>query len=153
MEIKKVNLTDQDFNRLIRILDNTLSNFNSDIQSTEKNEYHAFNSVSDLTDAFVAYSFEEAIGCVATKHYAPEVLEMKRLFVDPVARGGGIATKLVNKLESQAYSDGYKRIVVETGKNNSDAIRLYTKMNYQLIDNYPPYDGLSNSVCMSKNLL
>jgi len=78
---------------------------------------------------------------------------MKRLFVDPVARGGGIATKLVNKLESQAYSDGYKRIVVETGKNNSDAIRLYTKMNYQLIDNYPPYDGLSNSVCLSKNLL
>ncbi|MCC8439785.1 MAG: GNAT family N-acetyltransferase [Liquorilactobacillus satsumensis] len=153
MEIKKVNLTDQDFNRLIRILDNTLSSFNSDIQSTEKKEYHAFNSVSDLTDAFVAFSLEEAIGCVATKHYATEVLEMKRLFVNPIARGAGIATKLVNTLESQAYSDGYKRIVVETGKNNSDAIRLYTKMNYQLIDNYPPYDGLSNSVCMSKNLL
>jgi len=47
MKIKKVNITDQDFNRLIRILDNTLSNFNSDIQSTEKSEYHAFNSVSD----------------------------------------------------------------------------------------------------------
>ena len=152
MKIKKVNTTDQDFNRMVQILDNTLSSFNSGIQSTEKNEYHVFNSISDLTDIFVAYNLGQAIGCVATKNYSEDVLEMKRLFVDPVARGAGIATKLINKLESQAYSNGYKKIIVETGKNNNEAIRLYTKMKYQLIDNYPPYDGLSNSICMSKYL-
>ncbi|WP_337089668.1 GNAT family N-acetyltransferase [Leuconostoc pseudomesenteroides] len=152
MEIKKVNTTDQDFNKLVQILDNTLSSFNGGIQSREKAEYHVFNSVSDLTDVFVAYNIGQPVGCVATKHYSQGILEMKRLFVDPMARGGGIATKLINKLESQAHSNGYKKIVVETGKNNSGAIRLYTKMNYQLIDNYPPYNGLSNSVCMSKYL-
>ncbi|WP_220739593.1 GNAT family N-acetyltransferase [Leuconostoc miyukkimchii] len=152
MEIKKVTTTDQDFNRLVHILDTTLSSFNSGIQSTEKTEYHIFNSVSDLTDVFVAYNLGQATGCVATKHYSKDVLEMKRLFVDPIARGGGIATKLINKIESQAYSNGYKKIILETGKNNMGAIRLYTKMNYQLIDNYPPYNGLSNSVCMSKHL-
>ncbi|MGO0154331.1 GNAT family N-acetyltransferase [Leuconostoc mesenteroides] len=152
MEIKKVNTTDQDFNRLVQILDNTLSSFNNGIQNTEKNEYHVFNSVSDLTDVFVAYNLGQAIGCVATKTYSEEALEMKRLFVDSIARGTGIATKLISKLESQAYSNGYKKIIVETGRNNNEAIRLYTKLNYQLIDNYPPYDGLSNSVCMSKHL-
>ena len=152
MEIKKVNTTDQDFNRLVQVLDNTLSSFNSGIQSTEKNEYHVFNSVSDLTDVFIAYNLGQAIGCIATKTYSEDVLKMKRLFVDPIARGAGIATNLINKLESQAYSNGYKKIIVETGKNNNEAIRLYKKMNYQLIDNYPPYDGLSNSVCMSKHL-
>lgn len=153
MEIKKVNTTDQDFNRLVRILDKTLANFNNDIQITEKNEYHVFNSVTDLSDAYVAYNVYQAIGCVATKHYCTGVLEIKRLFVDPTARGNGIATKLINKLESQAYSDGYTKLIVETGKNNTDAIRLYTKMNYQVVDNYSPYNGLSNSVCMSKKLL
>ena len=47
MEIKKVNITDQDFNKLVQILDNTLSSFNGGIQSREKAEYHVFNSVSD----------------------------------------------------------------------------------------------------------
>jgi len=152
MEIKKVNTTDQDFNKLVLILDNTLPSFNGGIQSREKAEYHVFNSVSDLTDVFVAYNLGQATGCVATKHYSKDVLEMKRLFVDPIARGTGTATKLISKLESQAYSNGYKKIIVETGRNNNEAIRLYTKLNYQLIDNYPPYDGLSNSVCMSKHL-
>lgn len=152
MEIKKVNTADPDFNRLVQILDNTLSSFNGGIQSREKAGYHVFNSVSDLTDVFVAYNLGQAIGCMATKHYFQGILEMKRLFVNPMARGAGIATKLINKLEPQACSNGYKKIVVETGKNNSGAIRLYTKMNYQLIDNYAPYNRLSNSVCMSKYL-
>lgn len=41
-------------------------------------------------------------------------------------------------------------VVLETGKGQPEAIGLYQYMGCQVIDNYPPYEEMANSVCMEK---
>jgi hypothetical protein len=34
----------------------------------------------------------------------------------------------------------------------SDAVRLYTKLGYYKIENYPPYDKLEGAICFAKKI-
>jgi putative acetyltransferase len=47
---------------------------------------------------------------------------------------------------------GYSEVILETGILQHEAIRFYTKSGYKPIDNFGPYIGNRNSVCMMKNL-
>jgi ribosomal protein S18 acetylase RimI-like enzyme len=79
-------------------------------------------------------------------------VEVKRVFVDDKYRGLGIARKLISELETKVKNEGYQELVLETGKNNVVAIAMYRNFDYEIIDNYPPYDNMSDSVCMKKTL-
>ncbi|MEQ8880473.1 MAG: hypothetical protein RLQ12_12610 [Cyclobacteriaceae bacterium] len=46
----------------------------------------------------------------------------------------------------------FTQIILETGKRQKDAVRLYEKNGYSVIANYPPYVGVENSVCFKKVL-
>ncbi|WP_407644578.1 hypothetical protein [Croceimicrobium hydrocarbonivorans] len=43
-------------------------------------------------------------------------------------------------------------MILETGINQPEAIRLYEKNGYQRIPNYPPYEGVETSYCFEKVL-
>ena len=60
--------------------------------------------------------------------------------------------KILISLEKWASELGYKKAILETGKGQPEAIALYQKAGYQIIENYGPYKGLDNSVCMGKNI-
>lgn len=72
------------------------------------------------------------------------------MFVKPECRGQGIAQAVLAELESWAGELGFKECVLETGKKQPEAIRLYQKSGYELIPNYGQYAGIENSVCMKK---
>jgi ribosomal protein S18 acetylase RimI-like enzyme len=55
-------------------------------------------------------------------------------------------------LEIWAKEVGYTYTILETGKNQPEAINLYQKQDYTIIPNYPPYEAIDNSVCMKKTL-
>lgn len=44
----------------------------------------------------------------------------------------------------------YKRCILETGKKQPEAIRLYEKNGYKIIPNYGQYAGVQNSICFEK---
>ncbi|WP_407524361.1 GNAT family N-acetyltransferase [Lacibacter sp. MH-610] len=56
------------------------------------------------------------------------------------------------QLEQWAKEEGYSAAVLETGKKQPEAIRLYEKCGYSRIPNYGQYAGVENSVCMKKEL-
>ena len=43
-------------------------------------------------------------------------------------------------LEEKAISLGYRRVILQTRPIMTDAVGLYTKLGYEQIPNYPPYD-------------
>lgn len=59
---------------------------------------------------------------------------------------------LLRQLEELAASEGYRFAVLETGRKQPEAISLYQKAGYEIIPNYGPYEGNTNSVCMKKIL-
>ena len=79
-------------------------------------------------------------------------MEVKRMFVDLAFRGNGIASIILNELEKWAKELGYSGCILETGKKQPEAIKLYKKNGYAIIPNYGQYKQVENSVCFEKAL-
>ena len=114
--------------------------------------YHQYNGITQIKHAMVAYRGDEAVGCGAIKEYAPGAMEVKRMYTPPQSRGQGIARQILEALEKWATELGYKRCILETGKKQPEAIRLYHRSGYAIIENYGQYAGVENSVCFEKKL-
>ncbi|WP_162054909.1 GNAT family N-acetyltransferase [Pontibacter pamirensis] len=144
--ITRTDSGNRDFVELVRLLDADLS-----IRDGEDHSFYAqFNKIDKIKHAVVAYHQEQAVGCGAVKAYAEGTGEVKRMYVRPEYRGKGIAGKILSELEKWADELGFHTLILETGKAQPEAIRLYTKSNYQIIPNYGQYENVENSVCMKK---
>ncbi len=110
-------------------------------------------NLSDLiSDVLIVFSGDTAIGCGGLKQYSEEDAEIKRVWVEPEYRRQHLAMEIVKKLEEKAKTFGYKRVVLQTRPIMTDAVGLYTKLGYEQIENYPPYDKLEGAVCFAKAL-
>jgi GNAT superfamily N-acetyltransferase len=72
--------------------------------------------------------------------------------VPPARRGQGIANAILKRLEEWSAGMDYKKCLLETGKNQPEAIALYKKNGYVIIANYGQYENVDNSVCFEKIL-
>lgn len=80
------------------------------------------------------------------------VAEIKRMYAAPEARGTGAATALLRGLEDEARALGIRRLVLETGTAQPDAVRFYTREGYAPIPLYGHYVGSDLSLCFAKDL-
>jgi GNAT superfamily N-acetyltransferase len=74
------------------------------------------------------------------------------MYVSASARKSGFATMLINELEQWSKELNYTIVVLETLYKQIEAIALYQKVGYGIIDNYPLYVGQKNSICMKKEI-
>ncbi len=137
-----------DFQRLVVLLDRDLKIRDGDDHSF----YSQYNKIDKIKYAIVAYVNGGAVGIGAIREISSESMEIKRMYVLPEKRGQGIARTILTELESWAKELNFVRCVLETGKKQPEAIRLYRKAGYHPIANYGPYENVDNSVCMSKDI-
>ena len=148
LKIIRTDSENRDFQTLVKLLDADLA-----VRDGDMHGYYAqFNKIDALKNVVVAFLHEQAVGCGAFKAFDEESAEIKRMYVRPENRGVGIAVEILRELENWAAESGFKSAVLETGKKQPEAIRLYEKSGYRLIPNYGQYEGLENSVCMKKSL-
>ncbi len=144
----RTNSDNPDFRELVMALDADLRN-----RDGEEHDFYAqFNKIDKIKEVIVAYDDETPVGCGAIKAYAPGTMEVKRMFVTPGCRGKGVASVILKNLEAWAVELNASKCVLETGKRQPEAIRLYTKNAYHLIPNYGQYENVENSVCFEKIL-
>lgn len=137
-----------DFQLLVHQLDRYLMGINGD----DHDFFDQFNKIDNIKHVVVLYQENQPAGCGAIKEYEPGVMEVKRMFVPPAARGKGLASVVLKELESWAIELGYKKCILETGDIMPDAIALYKKNGYQSIPNYGQYVNVASSVCFEKRL-
>jgi GNAT superfamily N-acetyltransferase len=107
----------------------------------------------------VAWQDGEPVGCGGWRilaHYTDDgmgesvgedVAEVKRMYTAPDARGRGVGRAVLKALEASARDAGMRRLILETGHLQPEAIALYEKCGYQLIKNYGFYrdhEGVSS---------
>ena len=103
----------------------------------------------------LARSDGQTLGCCAVRPVCPVEdgeWELKRMFVDPAARGAGVASGLLEQAEQAVRRFGGDRMRLETGVEQPAAIRLYERSGYRRITNYPPYTQDPVVVCFRKSL-
>ena len=139
----------KDFIRLVKELDADLAERDGE----EHSFYSKFNKVDMIRHVVVAYQNNVAISCGAIKEYDPKTMEVKRMFTSPENRGKGFAGIILHELENWARELNFEKCILETGKRQAEAIRLYKKSGYDIIPNYGQYAGIENSVCFKKDLV
>lgn len=78
------------------------------------------------------------VGCGATRRMPAEAEtddhpygEIKRMYVVPEARGQRIAERVLAALEQGLIDDGITQALLETGGDQTEAIRLYERCGYR----------------------
>jgi GNAT superfamily N-acetyltransferase/dephospho-CoA kinase len=96
------------------------------------------------------------VGCGSLRDartYGDGYGELKRMYVRPAYRGRGLSRLVLARLEQIAAENGLRRLILETGTRQVEAIRLYRSAGYRRIPDYGPYDERSLSVCYARWLV
>ena len=93
-----------------------------------------------------------AIACGALRRLDASSAEIKRMFVVPESRGSGVATAVLRALEAAAAQRGWTTLRLETGTEQPDAQRFYSREGYHEIPLFGHYVGSTLSVCFERVL-
>ncbi|WP_238916974.1 GNAT family N-acetyltransferase [Clostridium sp. YIM B02555] len=148
LKILKTTGNNIDFIKLIKLLDDDLNERYGELQK----QYNKHNKADYINDVIIIYKDEIPVACGAFKEHNVEDIELKRIFVKKEYRRQGLSKLIISELEKLGRSKGYKYALLETGIKQHEAINLYKNTGYDIIENFEPYKGNTNSVCMKKKL-
>ncbi|MFN2494354.1 MAG: GNAT family N-acetyltransferase [Pseudonocardiaceae bacterium] len=106
----------------------------------------------------VGYLGRVAVACGGWRGHEPGPefaagdAEIKRMYVVPAVRGRGLSRVLLAELERRAIDAGWRRLVLETGTRQPEAIALYTSSGYYEIPRFGIYRCAPQSRCFGKVL-
>lgn len=144
--IIKTTSENKDFIALVAALDQSLWESYPQL----KVDYWGNNIMELNPNVVIVYLNDVAVACACFKKYNENTIEIKRMFVSVEFRGKGLAQNMLQELESWAKESGFSFAVLETLNKQKEAIGMYQKVGYVITDNYAPYVGLKNSICMKK---
>lgn len=150
MPVKLIRTTSEnaDFRRLINALDEDLYQRNGEAQL----QYRQYNQVDSINHVIVVYLEGKPVGCGCFKRFDDHTVEMKRMFVKTEMRGRQLAARMLQELELWAIEEGFTNSVLETGRRQVEAQRLYFIAGYFRTENYGQYVGMEDSICYRKKL-
>ena len=148
MRIVVTDNRDGDFLGLVQMLDDEYYQLYGDVVL----QYRTQNKTDNLSRVVLIYMDDRPVACGAFRAFDVNTVEIKRVLVIKEYRRQRLAIRLMNKLEDIARQDGYKRAVLETGKDMPAAISLYKTLGYTFIDNFGSFAGDVIVVCMEKAL-
>ena len=149
VNLLRSNSYNSDFIELVKHLDIDLAQRDG----KEHSFYAQFNKIDAIKYVVIAYENGQPVGCGAIKEFAPGIIEVKRMYTLPEHRGKQIASQVLSELESWAVELSCTKCVLETGKKQPEAIRMYERNGYKRIPNYGQYVGVENSICFEKNII
>lgn len=148
MHLTRTDSKNTDFIELVKYLDADLKIRDG----VEHGFYDQFNKIDGLKHVVVVYKNKNAVGCGAFKVHTGNFVEIKRMYVAPNARKKGIASTILSELEQWAIELNFDKCILETGKQQPEAIALYKKCGYAITTNFGMYENVENSVCFQKML-
>jgi putative acetyltransferase len=82
------------------------------------------------TTVFVAREHRAAVAIGAMKRYGDGIAEVKRMYTRPSSQGRGIGGRIVARIETLARTEGFRRLVLETGDRHPAAWRVYERAGF-----------------------
>lgn len=148
IRIVKTNSNNSDFILLVKLLNEDLKIRDGDLHGF----YSTYNKIENIHYVLLAYENDIPIACGSIKKYDSTKMEIKRMYTLTEKRGKGVATKILQELESWARELGFNTCILETGKGQPEAISLYEKHGYSRTPNYGQYENIENSICFRKKI-
>lgn len=91
----------------------------------------------------VASIGDKVLGSIALRRLPSGEAEMRRLFVTEAAQGRGIGKALARRIMAEAAAMGYRRMRLDTGPLQVEAIKMYESLGFTPSEpHYPLPDAL-----------
>lgn len=105
-------------------------------------------------DFLVGYLDGVPVACAGWRSHGGDevVAELKRMFTAPEARGRGTARAMLRAVEDAARKAGRKRMILECGSKQPEAIALYESSGYERIPDFGYYRGYEGVRSYGKSL-
>jgi len=91
------------------------------------------------------------LGMALLKPLGPASCEIKRMFVDPAARGGGLGRQLLAALLAEARAIGYREAFLDSAPYMAAAHRLYRAFGFEPAETYP--GGENDDPALARHLV
>lgn len=92
------------------------------------------------------------VACGGWRVHDDDSAEVKRMYVAPSARGRGLARAMLAELELTAKRSGYRRLILETGRKQPEAVALYRSSGYTDVPKFGYYADAPLSIHLGKPL-
>ena len=137
----------------VRVLIDELDAYQQVLYPAESNHLLDIETLAQPRMRFFSVAVDgEVLGCGGIWLHE-DYVEIKRVYVNPKARGLGLARKIMTRLEDEARAAGMKIARLETGIHQPEALGLYRALGYVdcgAFADYPKDDPFS--VFMEKRL-
>ncbi|WP_249933354.1 GNAT family N-acetyltransferase [Blastococcus sp. CCUG 61487] len=91
-------------------------------------------------------------GCGAWRAVPTGGVEVKRVYVDPEHRRRGLARRIMAALEASAAAAGHRSVVLNSGREQPEALALYEALGYEPVPGYGIYACAPDAVFLGRRL-
>jgi GNAT superfamily N-acetyltransferase len=91
-------------------------------------------------------------GCGGWRAHDDGAAEIKRMYVEPAFRRRGIAAQVLAELERTAAAAGHRRLLLNSGERQPEALALYARAGYTPVAGYGVYADAPDAVFLGKDL-
>ncbi len=93
----------------------------------------------------------DLVGCAGWRRHGDDA-ELKRMYTAPAVRGRGVARRILAAIEESARAAGCRRVILETGDRQPEAIALYTTAGYRRIEDFGYYKDHAGVLSFARDL-
>jgi GNAT superfamily N-acetyltransferase len=148
MKIIRTTYLNPAFQELVAQLNEDLAN-----RDGKDHPLSQFNEIKHLKHVVVVYLKNKAVGCGAIAKYDLVATEIKRMYVTPSHRGQQLGENILTELENWTKELGLSKCILFMGVNQPEAMKLYLRKNFSVIENYGKLKDIPDSICLAKTLL
>lgn len=96
---------------------------------------------SATTEFWLAICDDKPMGMVGAVLSSANRYSLIGMWVEPAARGSGVATQLVAAVKSRALEKGHDRVFLEVSSVSIRALNFYLKQGFSPIEEWEPLDS------------
>jgi putative acetyltransferase len=127
--------------------------YHAALYPVESNHLVDIQSLQRSDTIFLVARVDGAVRGIGAVLRQPGYAEIKRMFVDPKARGLKLGSRLLAALETDARAVGLTCLRLETGIKQPEAVALYRSAGFYEIAPFGSYKPDPNSLFMEKTLV
>lgn len=93
------------------------------------------------TQFWLAWQDENPVGMVGAALNQNQRYNLIGMWLDPAARGRGVAARLVETVKTGARLKGHGQVYLDVAPDNTSAVNLYQQQGFSFIDEWEPLES------------
>mgnify|MGYP001964407069 FL=1 len=98
-------------------------------------------AAGERTWFWLAFDDDRPVGLVGAGFRDPARYELIAMWVEPAARGAGVADALVAAVKARAVELGLEALYLEVAPENTRAVQFYQRHGFVFMDEWEPIDS------------